>query len=185
MNDLNFFSPYQKTKTKVKVELKDKEKIVYIGAAAVVGIMIFVAIVQQVFILKYNSDINALKESMSAINNSEIQEIETKKNELDLLNSKYTDMKNIKNAIENLELVNDEMLVNIAAVIPDGIYFSGISLEKEEKLINGIAKNNAYIAEFQNNLRKLPYFKNLFVPEIKDNNGYYDFTIKIDAEDVK
>lgn len=182
MTDLNFFSSYQKTKKTVKIELKNKEKLIFMVLGSIIAIMILISIYQRIVIIKYSSDIKHLNESLSEINSEEIEELLAKKISLDELNQQYAEVKSVKNEIENLEIINDKSLKAISSVLPDGIYFSGINFEKGEKLIKGIAKNNAYIAEFQNNLRKLPYFKDLFVPEITDNNGYYEFTIKIDEK---
>lgn len=189
MTDLNFFSSYQKKAKKAKqgfkIEKKGNETILFAVLGGVTLIMILVCLGQRVVLFKYGHDIGKLEEKLGGTTEAEVQEVNLMQTKYDELNKEYEDLKGVKLQIEKLEVINDESLKSISAVMPDGIYFDGITFNAEEKVIKGIAKNNAYIAEFQNNLRRLPYFNKLFVPEISDFNGYYKFTIEIDAEEVK
>lgn len=188
MSDLNFFSSYQKKAKKAKqgfkIEKKGNETILFAILGGITLIIVLFCIGQRVVLFKYGSDIAKLEEKLGGTSEAEVQEVNSMQTKYDELNKEYEDLKSVKFQIEDLEVINDESIKAISAVMPEGIYFDGIAFNSEEKVIKGIAKNNAYIAEFQNNLRRLPYFSKLFVPEISDFNGYYKFTIEIDAEEV-
>lgn len=174
MRDFNFFEPYL---TK-KGQLTTRQLIVYISISVIGIILVILPIVNQIIIKRMENQMIAVS---AVVESEEFREARDKVNnrekQIQEIQKYYKALESIDEDIKHIDLINDLFIQTITDRVPEGVFFQSINITQDIIQITGIAKNNGAIAEFEHNLRDVPYFENVFIPSISANTGSYTFTI--------
>lgn len=179
MRDFNFFEPYLTKQN----QLSKKQIVLYISISVVIITLIITPIVNQIMIKRMEEETihaSAIVDSQEA--QEEREKINNKKKQIKNLENHYKTLEDINSEIIKIDIINDIFLQTITDRVPEEVFFQNINITQGSVQIIGIAKNNVSIAEFEQNLRELPYFKNVFIPNISANSGVYTFTISFQIE---
>lgn len=174
MKDFNFFGPYLMKKSR----LSKKQLVLYISVSIIAIVLVAIPVVNQLIIKNIENEtilIGAAVYSEEA--QQERQKINQKQKQIQDLQNYYKVLESIDNEITSIDIINDLFIQTITDRVPEEVFFQDIRISQSVIQITGIAKNNISIAKFEQNLRKLPYFENVFIPNISTNTGGYTFTI--------
>lgn len=174
MKDFNFFEPYLTKKN----DLSRKQIILYASTSILIILVFVIPIINQLMIKRMEEK----SRNVSAMVNSEeiqgeIEEINNKRKQIKDLENYYETLEIINNDIIKIDIINDVFLQTITDRVPEEVFFQKININQGLVEITGIAKNNIFIAEFEENLREFPYFKNIFISNISADSDGYTFVI--------
>ncbi len=177
MNEINFF---EENKKKVKINLsgfdfKYKNFVLPIILLAVLVIFLLLS-----FLL--NNKIKSLTEEYNSLlakeNNMVLsQQIQNNTVEVDSVfeNKKYS-VNAIEN-ISNLNKVSSELVIDIKDAIPASLFLNDFSINDGVLTITGYSLSSNAVAKFQNNLLKNSNISEVFVSDITNELGNYNFTL--------
>lgn len=176
MRDFNFFDPYLKVQTKSKSNA-------WIFIIVIVLILVLIAYYQFMMILKAN-DIKAEIEEIDDYINSKstkdkIAEVESKEAMELQLQSIFADISNATLMIESSRSMDDMLIEQINAQLPEGTFLSSLNMNSQVLTIEGYALEYDQIAQFAYNLRNSGGLEDLLIPRITENNGSYNFSITV------
>lgn len=176
MRDFNFFDPYLKVQTKSKSNL-------WIIIVVILLVLILIGYYQFMMILKANdikSDIRDIDDYInSKSTNEKIAEVESKEAMELQLQSIFADISNATLMIESSRSMDDMLIEQINAQLPEGTFLSSLNMSGQVLIIEGYALEYDQIAQFAYNLRNSGGLENLLIPRITENNGSYNFSITV------
>jgi len=159
-------------------KLSKKQLVLYTSMTIVTVALVVIPIANALIINRMKNETILV----GAIVNSEMLQEERKK-----INDRQVQIQELQDYLETLEtinseiikidIINDMFLKTITDRVPEDIFFQNINISAASIQITGVAKNNVSIAQLEQNLRELPYFENVFIPNITANTGGYTFTI--------
>ena len=181
MKDFNFFEGYSKK----KIKLNSKNALIYMIISIVIIVFVSYPIFNLYKINKLNNEIAVLKESLGEnYSDKESERIDLKKSTIDDLNHKLNSLKNINESIKNTEIINEYLIYTITLAVPEDVFLKSINITEENINIDGVAQNQASIAQLQYNLRSIESFYDIFIPNISNNQGLFEFSITILLQEV-
>lgn len=176
MKDFNFFEPFVEPK---KVSGGDDKKIL-ITVAAVVAALAVIAVpaYQQINMLLMKRSI-AQYESLLSEESSKrkVAEIEQKETLLSSLKTQSGKVEKINGELNKQDQIGGHIVSAISESLAEDVFINRMSIEKSAISLDGVAKEKEGVASFQNNLRRVPYFEDIFVPNISAENDYNNFTL--------
>ena len=176
MRDFNFFDPYLKVQTKSKSNA-------WIFIIVIVVILVLIAYYQFVMILKANdikSEIEEIDDYINSMKTQEkIAEIDRKEAMELELQSIYLDVSNATMIIDGSKSMDDMLIEQINAQLPEGTFLSSMNLNNQLLTIDGYALEYDQVAQFAYNLRNSGGLEDLLIPRITENNGTYNFSITV------
>ncbi len=179
MRDFNFFQPYLKSKK----QLSQKQLITYSIVSITFIVVVSVPIINQVRINKIEEKaINVSTIMYSEDTMDEMQKIENRQDQIKELEKYYGFLKSVNNELKKIDKINDLFLQTITDRVPEDVFFESINISQNTVNIKAIAQNNIDIAEFEENLRNLSYFEDVFIPNISTNDNGYLFTVSFEIK---
>lgn len=179
MRDFNFFEPYLKKKD----PLTKKQLLQYTSISAVIIALIAMPLINQFKIKRMENETAMVS---AVVDSPEIQKerenIRNKQKKIQELKEYQETLKAIEEEIKEMDVVNDLFLQTITDRVPEEVFFQSIHIDHDSIQITGIGKDSVSIAEFEENLRELPYFEKVFIPNISANSGGYSFTISFNIK---
>lgn len=176
MRDLNFFDEYLE-----KREIKLNQGLLYFIGLGVVSICLIGYIAYNSFLIRAESNIvNGL--AMMAENPEvldRVEKITQKETELNNLEEELNRIRTFNEIIENKEQIDENLIKKINDNIPNGIFLTSLSIQKDDIYMIGISKNKWAVAEFQKNLKSLEDYEELFVSHITLEEENYNFAIEM------
>ncbi len=149
-----------------------------LSGGLIICLLIF-ALVLKVQMISVEKQIGLLNESLSNESTAKVAEVNRLKEDLEKISKDEELFKQFESYIEGKEKVNAELVQKITSVLPDGIYIQELNLSETGYEIKAIAKSQDYIAEFQQNIRNLNLSKDIYIPEITEADGYYNFVLSM------
>jgi len=184
MRDYNFFSEYVFTESKLKPKKLIVPVILIIIMASVIGSYFY-------FEWKLSEKEDIIAEQESFLNSDEV--IQTK-HELEVLRQEvaYLTLLGEESVLFDLLLQYDyrvtELLTSVVLdSVPRNVSFASYGINNTGIIITGEATSRADVAEFEDNLRNLNMFSNIFVSSISydEDSEHYSFSLDIILEDNK
>lgn len=176
MRDFNFFDPY------IKVQTKSKSN-AWIFILIIVLIFVLIAYYQFILILKANDikkDIDEIDDFLTSKKTLEkVAVVESKENMEIELQSIFADVVNASLLIESTRTIDDMLIEQINAQLPEGTFLSSMNMSSQMLTIEGYALEYDQVAQFAYNLRNSGGLENLLIPRITENNGSYNFSITV------
>ena len=176
MRGNNFFEPYIERKS---FDFKGKN-IMILSLLLLVLIMIMFPLVTKIRVFKMNREITKIN---SEINSKENQ---TKKTEVDYIKKETVELKGKSEVLDLIasdfykkDNVGDFLVDSITDSMTGAMFLKDVAISGAEVSVVGISKEKQSIAMFERNLRGVSYFKDVFIPSIKLDEGFYEFDIKI------
>lgn len=174
MRDKNFFEPYVDKKNKSD---ENRRKLILIGGG--IGILLFSYTFYNIV------RVPMLKREINRISNelNEKKLIE-KKESVDNKKELLAELKQIETEIDYVSLELNEkdklgvyLVETITNSMPSEIFLKSIDINEDLITLEGISRTKEDIANLEANLRQVIYFKDVFIPGISSDEGFYDFTI--------
>jgi len=178
LRDYNFFSEYVFSESKLRPKKLILPVLIFIVIASVVGTFFFLE-----WKLYEKEDLIAEQETF--LNSDEVvktkQELETLSEEVAYLTLLGEDTALFELILQLDFTVTEELTDALLESVPRNIMFTSYSIGDGDIVILGEATERADIAEFEDNLRNLDIFSNIFVPIVSYNSEteHYLFTLEI------
>lgn len=184
LKDLNFFSPYIKSK---KLSFN---KIALTGA--IIGGLVIVMV--GLFIWN-NSKINKLNEEIASmekfINNEntlkQLAEIKEIKSKLSIMKDYHGRLIKINDKYDSIDLINTKLINTISDAIPIKASIEVLNIATDNIQMQGISDSRVSIAEFEHNLKETNLFQTVHVSDISEQSEedvYYMYIINCNFKDV-
>ncbi len=184
MKDLNFFSPYIKSK---KLSFN---KIALTGA--IIGGLVIVMV--GLFIWN-NSKINKLNEEIASmekfINNEntlkQLAEIKGIKSKLSIMKDYHGRLIEINDKYDSIDLIDTKLINTISDAIPIKTSIEVLNIATDNIQMQGISDSRVSIAEFEHNLKETNLFQAVHVSDISEQSEedvYYMYIINCNFKDV-
>lgn len=177
MRGNNFFEPYIE---KNSFDFKGKN-IIILSLLLLVLASIMFPLVTKIRVFKMNREITKIN---SEINSKENQ---IKKIEVDNIKKETVELKEKSEILDLIasdfykkDNVGDFLVNSITDSMAGAMFLKDIAISGAEISLVGISKEKQDIAMFERNLRRVSYFKDVFIPSIKLDEGFYEFDINID-----
>lgn len=179
MRDFNFFEPYLRKKD----SLSKKQWILYTSISTIIIVLVAIPLINRSIIRRMENETTLVS---AVVASPEIQEqrenTQNKQKRIQELKKYHETLESIELDIKEADIVNDLFLQTITDRVPEEVFFQNINISQGMIQITGVAKNNVSIAQFEENLRELPYFENVFIPNISANTGGYTFAISFNVK---
>ncbi|GAB6108752.1 PilN domain-containing protein [Fusibacter bizertensis] len=174
MRDFNFFDPYLKTQTKPNTN----RIIIIVLAALLLALMVYY---QFMLINKANELQANIDEIQTYIQSSDtsikLAIVDQKQKELERLQGIYTSVGVITAQIELSDNLDDMLIEQINAQLPENAFLSELSINSNLITIRGYSTEYPIVAQFAYNLRESGGLNNILIPSVNENNGIFEFTI--------
>ena len=168
MKDYNFFEDYVFKSNRIYLKYLALPFVFIILIGALLSVYFYNSYSFNKLTEKHD-EYNALINSQAYINT--MSELENIRNEITLLRNMEIETDIFRNYIITDYIVTEEITEMILNSIPRNLVFSSYAISKSGVVIDGFASNYSYIAEFENNLRGLNRFENIFVEHITSDGG--------------
>ncbi len=177
MNEINFFEDNKK-KLDINFDSFDFKYKAYILPIVVILILL-------VFIILNFTTSNKISNLENKKDNLQMQidKFTEEKNNAGLLLSENEEIKlkqyslNLIEKADNINSVSTSILETVKTSIPSSLFLSSLEINDGQLIITGYAKSTNIIAKFQNNLSKSDLFNDVFVSDITNDLGNYNFTL--------
>ena len=183
MRENNFFEPYIE---KSKFDFKGKNALTAMGILLALLIVLY-PVVNQIRIFKINRDVAKIDAVMNSKDNQAKKvRIDKIKETVAEIDEKSKALELVKGDFYKRDTIGDFLVDNITQSMSGDMFLEKIELSEELGTINGVSKTKESIAIFERNLKRIVFFKEVFIPTIKLEEGFYKFDIDllIDSEAV-
>jgi len=183
MNDINFFSSFEKTH-------KDQKKKTRLTWGAVLSVILVIALFYGVMgfrILNLNKEIKAGNDVLNSPNvMTKLTQIQAKKEAIQSLKKYDTEIGKASLKIANSNKVNSRFLDGFQKAFPVTITLKSLDMKQTQLTLQGNAPNLTTAAELTHNLEATGLFNRVQVSSInKDKEGStYSFDILCDLKEV-
>ncbi len=177
MNEINFF---EQNKKKLNIDLSafDFKYKRYLIPAALIGVLgLFV-----ISTLVLNNDIDSLTKEYNDLIAKENLLLQNQDNE-NLIVKANSELEQKQQAVQyienigNLNNVSSVLIEDIKDSIPSSLFLKDFSIIDDKLVITGYALSANSVAKFQNNLLKTDRISEVFVSDITNELGNYNFTL--------
>lgn len=181
MRDLNFFESYVE-KRSLKLSIT-KVLFAFIILYALYTIALGLFNLNSIKSLEKNvADLRAITENPSTIEKvNEIKELET---QVLTFEEEVNKIKVMDKVVEDTDIIDEEYLNSITAKMPEDLFFTNLSINKQEIQISGISKDKWSVAEFGKGLEDIENVDEIFVSHITSEEDYYRFSMIITLKEV-
>lgn len=181
MNEINFF---EENKKKFKLNfsnfdtIDERYKKYILPLLIIVILLIFIIMNLTVTnkIKKLNSDISDLNFELDAINNTNLSTDDITSSSEEVIEQKRKSIEIIK-GIEDYSNVSSDLLEEIKLAMPSNVFLNDMQINDGTITITGYAQSSNTVAKFQNNLEKSDLITNVFVSEINNDLGNFNFIL--------
>lgn len=181
MRDFNFFEPYLEKPEKTSFH----RLIILFLITTVSFIFVFYPILKFFEMRTLKKEILTIDEMLQlSENENKLQVIESNNIQLTELKSEQVFFSNLYDEMKEQKVISDLLIQSILKNVPNGIFFDSLSIANNEIEIHSKATHKFAVAQMEHNLRYSPYFDEVFIPSITENDGYYLFTITFTAKEV-
>ncbi len=173
MKDLNFFSSYSKKADKKRV---DNYIVLYtLLILLVAGILIY-GIYNFITISRLNNDIAYKKHELNTkLEDPKVKKIMGKEEDIEVLKEDIQKLNTLEKYVKDMDVIDEVLLEDIRDNIPSLVFIDSMTISKQNIKVEGKSKDKESIAQFQHNLNILDKFEQVFIPEILDGDGHYNF----------
>lgn len=174
MRDKNFFEPYVGKKN----SRDEKQKLVAIVAGGFTILILSYTLVNVIKIPMLKKEIARVT---SELNENQLNEkkdsVEHKKELLAELQQIETEIDYVSLELNEKDKLGVYLVETITNSMPSDIFLKSIDINEEMITLEGISRTKEDIAQLEANLRQVIYFKEVFIPGINTEEGFYNFTI--------
>lgn len=179
MRDYNFFEFFAEEKK------TNDLRFVYVGiiTSIIVGAMV-VMYLTNVFKIRALED--SIYESQLTITSTEFAAAYSEKQKdderLKLLNSYYTSVASLNEAVAKEDYIKAELIKTISSVVPQNVAFQNMNISDRTITMSGTSSTRVAIGELQYNLKELGIFKDIHVSTISsssEDSASYSFNFNI------
>lgn len=176
MRDKNFFESYVETKNSGS---NQKKILIVVGASLLALLMIFTA-VNMIRIPLLNRQISSVSKELQRDDlNKKKTSADDKKVLLEELNKIESELDFVTIKIDEKDKLGSYLIETITDSMPSQIFLKSIDVTDEFIAIEGISRTKEDIARLEGNFRRVPYFENVFIPEIKTEEGFFNFRVDL------
>ena len=184
MHDLNFFEGHVQ-----KRELKLDQRTIYLSLFGIMSLFLAGYIIYNSLAIR--KEIKVVSHLKQVVENPDtvrkIEEIQEEEMKLNELKESVDKIKILDSTVAERNKIDEILLEKINHNMPNSIFMTSLSIQKEEIHIVGISEDKWSIAEFQKNLESLEDYDEIFVSHISLEEDYYNFALdmalKIEEED--
>lgn len=174
MRDKNFFDPYVGKKN----SRDEKQKLVAIVAGGFTILILSYTLVNVVKIPMLKREIARVTSELNENQLNEKKEsVEQKKEILAELKQIETEIDYVSFELNEKDKLGVYLVETITNSMPSDIFLKSIDINEEMITLEGISRTKEDIAQLEANLRQVIYFKEVFIPGINTEEGFYNFTI--------
>jgi len=173
MRDFNFFDSY----IKVQARPNQNRVLIVILFALVVALLIFyqILLINKAKAIEGDiTEVDAYINSASTI--EKVATVDAKQLQADELQILYTNLSTVALSIEANDTLDDMLIEQVNAQLPEGAFLSELGVSNELITIKGYSLEYNNIAQFAYNLRNSG-LTNILIPNITESNGSYLYTI--------
>lgn len=182
MRDLNFFEPYIE-----KTEFKIDKKLIYFTILSFVFLSLLAYMIYNVVLIsqetKMVESLRATAEDPRRI--KKVEEIKEKEIEVKDFKESVEKIRQLDKTIEENDIIDEAFLDGITSKMPEDLFLTSLSIQKNEVYIVGISKDKWSIAELEKGLEDLEIHEDIFVSNISLQDNHYNFSINILLKGVK
>lgn len=181
MYDLNFFEPY--------IEKRDfkfnKMILLYtllgLSIAGVVSIGVYNQ-VQISMLQRQANDRRAVAEEPKKVQKyNEIKELE---NEVVVFKQEVDNIVMMDKNIEKTDIIGEKLIAEIESKMPEDLFLTNFSVTGRDVRITGVAKDSHLIAQFSKGLGFIENVESVFISNIDNAEGNYNFVLNTIFKDV-
>lgn len=181
MRDINFFKPYLR-----KREIKFDKRIIYVSLFSLI-LILFVGY-SVLNAIKINNETKAVAKLRFIVEDKDtiakVEKIKAKEIEVQNFKESVGKIRILDESIMAQDVINEELLEIINLRMPENLILTYLSVDNPTMEMQGVAEDKYSIAEFQEGLKDIDNCQDVFVSNIKTEEGYYSFTITITLKDV-
>lgn len=176
MRDKNFFESFVETKGSEV----DKKKILIIVGASLLALLVVFTSVNMIRIRVLNSQISRDSKELQRddLNKKKIS-AEEKKELLAELDKIESELEIVTVEIDKKDMLGSYLLETITDAMPNEVFLKSVDVTEEFIALEGISRTKEDIARLEGNFRRVSYFKNVFIPEIKAEEGFFNFRVDL------
>ena len=185
MKDTNFFEPYIETK---KHGFKGKKGIFLVIVGVIIFMLLTFPLINKIRIYRMNREIVRIDNEVNSTQNKiKRTNIEQKRNDIAVLKEKDVLLETITTDFYKKDNVGDFLVYSITDSMTSGMFLKSLDITGDEAIVVGISQQKEGIARLERSLRRISYFKTVFIPNITLQEEFYEFTvnIKLNSEEVR
>lgn len=184
MKDFNFFSNFLDAK-------KASDRRLLTSLALITLLVVIIGVVYIYLEIKTYSlknDIDSMEKYLKSEDViKQIQEVQNKKTQIDIMNQYYKVLDIVDSDLANVDIIKSSLLESINKTLPQNVAFSIINFEDNTIAIQGTSTEKTPIAEFYHNLTSMGIFDNVSLNTVKNkdiNANIYVFNIQCILKEV-
>ncbi len=181
MSDLNFFEPYiEKRDFKFnKIILLYLLFVVCVAAIAALGVYNYIQISN---LQGQVASRRALAEDPKLVN--KYNEIKVLENEMVVFKQEVDNIIKMDKTIAKTDIISEDLISQVRAKMPEGLFLTNLNASGRDIQISGTAKDSKTIAEFSKGLGLINDVESVFIANINNVDGNYNFILNTIFKDV-
>lgn len=181
MEDFNFFQPY----ICEPVRTNSKRLILISSATVAIFALFFYPAMNYIQIKNIKHNIDTMDQTLqSAVNQEKISFVKEKQQNLQVLQADLNALNYIDEKLKGIDIINDDLLIQIASKIPQGVFLEAMNITTDQIQIQGSAQHKFVIAQMEYDLRNTKKFDEVFIPTISEKDGFYSFSITFKVKEA-
>lgn len=182
MKDINFFEPYKK-----------KPQQTGVSKAFIIGLIFSLIVVLGVLAMgfryfkisdKEKTVANLEELATDPVTLQKVEKIRKKQAALNDFSDAVRKIEDIDTVLEQKDMINEELFINITDRLPETVYMNAIEVTINGFDITGVARDRYSIADFQKALTEIPDVTDVFISDIVQENGFFNFTLNVAFHEV-
>lgn len=173
MGDKNFFEPYIDKKD----SKSDRQKIIAIIAGGLTALLLVYVVINVVRIPMLKREIARVS---SELNEGKLLDkkasVDNKREILAELEQMETEIDYVSLELNEKDKLGVYLVETITNSMPNDIFLKSVDIKEDLIILEGISRTKEDIAQLEANLRQVIYFKDVFIPEIVSDEGFFSFT---------
>lgn len=173
MGDKNFFEPYIDKKD----SKSDRQKIIAIVAGGLAALLLVYVVINVVRIPMLKREIARVS---SELNEGKLLDkkasVDNKREILAELEQMETEIDYVSLELNEKDKLGVYLVETITNSMPNDIFLKSVDIKEDLIILEGISRTKEDIAQLEANLRQVIYFKDVFIPEIVSDEGFFSFT---------
>ncbi len=181
MRDYNYFTLVKKRKKQRGSSAKNpKRYMVLLLVLGLLAVFVWPAITQaRLFYLDRQIDLHT-QELVQDPQYTIFHVVEQKQAELARVRNIVSSMQQASDAINEKEIINENLFNAIAAILPSDTQLVSLSFTGQNVSMTGVAKSRVAIAELLYNLRKTGKFGQPYITSLSENDQLYPFSLNLE-----
>lgn len=179
MSDLNFFEVYLE-----KPQTQNQFKYRLIAIIVILCLLTVYPAIKYQELKSLNRDIIALEENIMQLEETgKIQAVLKKQNLVKEKESELNKIQLLEDAITKNTVHGQLYMESMAKSIPDHVFLTKVTMLPKQIQLEGVARNQFAIAQFQHNLNTINIIEKNFIPSITERDKDFIFSVRLETKE--